>query len=183
MHESCPILGTDQHKVTLVVAAQVNWSSWPPISSPQPAVSKSTWREVSALGQCWAGGGGAVDDWRPGENLSSSSVGVKTQPILCKDTCTMLEQICMLKDSLFDCSHIVCCDAHHRRSQYRPLPPVRAVICGGCASEKLFSKASKAQQQMTFRNCHLSCYNGRAFHLWTLRIKLAFPCVHKKATF
>ena len=48
---------------------------------------------MGALALCpWkAGGSRTVDDWRPGENLSSSSAGAGTQPILYKDgTSTML---------------------------------------------------------------------------------------------
>ena len=38
-----------------------------------------------ALGPWKAGGSKTVDDRRPGENLSSSSAGAGTQPILYKD--------------------------------------------------------------------------------------------------
>ena len=83
---------TDQPKVTPVTAVQASWISFSPISSPHLTVSEPTWLWASALGQRLAGGSRTVDDWRPGENLSSLSVGVGTQPILYKDgTSTMLE--------------------------------------------------------------------------------------------
>ena len=45
-----------------------------------------------ALGPWKAGGSRTVDDWRPGENLSSSSAGAGTQPIF-------VQGPCVLKDS------------------------------------------------------------------------------------
>ena len=63
---------------------------------------------------------------------------------------------------------------------------VRAVIYTGCASERLFSKASKALQLMTLGNRHPFAATLVRRKLKCLRPNWQgchYPCLHKRATF
>ena len=162
------ISNTDQPKVTPVIAAQANWLSLSPISSPQPAVSEPTSQpQLLAFGRRVV-----VVRWMIGAQVRTSVLCLWESEL--SQSCRKMAHVPCWDRSQFHQFHpglarwrIGISESSYPSHWKSERPPrrhclfVRAVFYGGCASERLFSKASKALQLMTFGNRHPLCCNFR----------------------